>query len=74
MGRTKQKERERKRSAASCQRLDLLFNSKRSKTVEIESDTNQCLASEMPHSSDQSDGHKSTGIASYIGSYKAVLA
>ena len=65
MGRAKQKERERKRAAASCQRLDKLFNSKRSKTVEIESDTNECFASEMPHSSDQSDGRVSTGIAIY---------
>lgn len=61
MGRAKQKERERKRSAASCQRLDKLFSSKKSKTVEIESDTDGSLASEMPHSSDQSDGRKSTG-------------
>ena len=35
MGRMKQKERERKRSAASCQRLDKLFT-KKSKVVEEE--------------------------------------
>ena len=38
MGRVKQKERERKRAAASCQRLDKLFSSKRNKTVESESE------------------------------------
>ena len=65
MGCAKQKECERKRAAASCQRLDKLFNSKRSKTVEIESDTNECLTSEMPHSSDQSNGRISAGIAIY---------
>ena len=38
MGRAKQKERERKRAAASCQRLDKLFSSKRNKTVESKSE------------------------------------
>ena len=33
MGRAKQKERERKRSAATCQRLDKLFQAKRSKDI-----------------------------------------
>ena len=36
MGRAKQKEREKKRSAASCQWLDQLFNSKKSKKDDVE--------------------------------------
>ena len=76
MGRNKQKQRKRKRSAASCQRPDQLFNSKKSKEdgdVEIlengseELDITEYLASEMLHSSAQSDGRKSTGI--YTGTY-----
>ena len=38
MGCAKQKECERKRAAASCQRLDELFSSKKNKTVESESE------------------------------------
>ena len=71
MGRDKQKELERKRSAAPCQRPDQLFNSKKSKEdgdVKIiengseEPDTTECLASEMSHSSAQFDGRKSTSM------------
>ena len=54
--------------------LDQLFNLKWSKKDDVEiieidseeSNYTECLASEMPHSSAQSDGHKSTGIAIYV--------
>ena len=61
MGRAKQKERERKRTVASCQRLDKLFSSKRNKTVESESDILRQSDNYTPHSSDHSDFRTSTG-------------
>ena len=61
MGRAKQKERERKRAAASCQRLDKLFSSKRNKTVESESEILRQSDNDTPHSSDHSDVRTSTG-------------
>ena len=60
MGRAKQKERERKRAAASCQRLDKLFSSKRNKTVESESEILRQSDNDTPHSSDHSDVRTST--------------
>ena len=68
MGRTKQKERERKRAAASCQRLDKLFSSKRNKTVESKSEILTQSDNETPHSSDHADVRTSTGN-SYIAKY-----
>ena len=72
MGRNKQKERERKRPAASRQRPDQLFSSaKRSKEDDVEiveidqekPDTIECLTSELSHSSTQASYRKSqTGM------------
>ena len=72
MGRTKQKEHERKHAAASCQRLDKLFSSKRNKTVESESEMLRQSDNDTPHSSDHSDVRTSTGnsyIAKYVAAY-----
>ena len=83
MGSNKQKERKRKRSAASCQRPDQLFNSKRSKEdgdVEIiendseEPDTTEGLDCDMSHCFAQSDGRKSTGMYSYLVTYSYLLS
>ena len=77
MGHGKQKERERKRAAASCQRLDKLFSSKRNKTVESESEIlRQSTDNDTPHSSNHSDVRTSTGnsyIAKYIAAYNYIV-
>ena len=68
MGRAKQKERERKRSAASCQRLDNLFQKKskvsEEEVIAIDSSSDDGSADELL--TDSSHSLSSGNIASYL--------
>ena len=68
MGRAKQKERERKRSAASCQRLDNLFQKKskvsEEEVIAIDSSSDDGSADELL--TDSNHSLSSGNIASYL--------